>query len=214
MCALASRAAQHGHAAVAIEQLGEAIDIVARRDHERAAGQEAFGFRRRRVGGALERHVARYDYDRDAAIADSLPDGDLQGARHLVGRGNELAIMTALFEKSFGMGLLEIPSADLGRWDLRRNRKHRYPRAVAVEQAIDEVQIAGPATASANGELAGQMRLRASREGGDFLVPDMDPFDFTLSSQGVSKAVKAIADNAIDLFDACYGEDLHKLISD
>ena len=112
------------------------------------------------------------------------------------------------------MGLLEISGADLGRRNLGRNRKHRHPRAVAVEQAVDEVQIAGPATASANGELARQMRLGASREGGDLLVPDMDPLDFALSSQGVGKAVEAIADNAIDPFDACYGEGLHKLISD
>ena len=37
MCALASRAAQHGHAAVAIEQLGEAIDIVGNLSPEEAA---------------------------------------------------------------------------------------------------------------------------------------------------------------------------------
>src|ERR1700751_98429 len=108
---LTTQTAEHGHTAVAIEQRGEEIDIVARRRHDRTAGKKALCFRQRRVGGGLERHVARYDYARDAAIADSLPDGDLQGARHLVGRGNELAIMTALFEKSFRMGLLEIPSA-------------------------------------------------------------------------------------------------------
>jgi hypothetical protein len=85
---------------------------------------------------------------------------------------------------------------------------------VAVEQAVDEMQVARPATASANGEVTRKMRLGAGRESGDLLVPDMDPLDFTLPSQGVSKAVKAIADNAIDPFDACYGEGLHKLISD
>ena len=55
------------------------------------------------------------------------------------------------------MGLLEISGADLGRWDLRRNRKHGQARAVAVEQAVDEVQIAGAATARANGEFARQV---------------------------------------------------------
>ena len=112
------------------------------------------------------------------------------------------------------MGLLEISGADLSRRNLGRNREHWHPRSVAVEQAVDEVQVAPPATASANGEVTRKMRLGAGREGGDLLVPDVEPVDFTLSSQGVSKAVKAIADNAIVPFDACYSEGLHKLISD
>jgi len=189
MCALASRTAQHGHAAVAIEERGEAINVGALRHHDRAAGQQAFCFRRRRIGGGLKRHVAGYDYDRDTAIADCLPDGDLQGAGHLVGPGNQLAIMTAFLEQGFRMGLLEISGADLGRRDLSRNRQHWHARAVAVEQAVDEVQIAGAATASADGEFARQMRLGASRKGSDLLVPDVDPLDLALSSQSVGEGI-------------------------
>jgi hypothetical protein len=51
MCALTSRTAQHSHAALAIEQRGEEIDIVARRGHDRTARNKALSFRRRRVGG-------------------------------------------------------------------------------------------------------------------------------------------------------------------
>jgi hypothetical protein len=214
MCALTSRTTQHGHAAVAIEQGGEEIDIVARRGHDRTAGKKALWFRRSRVGGGLKRHVPRYDYDRDPTIADSLPDGDLQGAGHLVSTGNQLAIVTALLKQAFRMGLLEISGADLSRRNLGRNREHWHPRSVAVEQAVDEVQVAPPATASANGEVTRKMRLGAGREGGDLLVPDMDPIDLSLSAQGIDEAVEAIADNAIDPFDACYGGGLHKLISD
>jgi hypothetical protein len=112
------------------------------------------------------------------------------------------------------MGLLEISGADLGRRNLGRNRKHWHPRSVAVEQAVDEVQVARAATASANGEFAREMRLGASRKSSDLLMPDMDPLDFALSLQSVGEAIEAIADNAVDPFDACYGEGLHKLISD
>ena len=213
MCVLASRTAQHGHAALAVEERGEAIDVGALRYCDRAAGQQAFCFRRRRVGGRQKRYVARNDDDRDAAIADSLPDGDLQGAGHLVSPGNQLAIVTALLKQAFRMGLLEISGADLGRRNLGRNRKHWHPRSVAVEQAVDEVQVARPATASANGEVTRKMRLGAGREGGNLLVPDMDPIDLSLSAQGIGEAVEAIADNAVDPPHPRRYEDLRELIS-
>ena len=100
------------------------------------------------------------------------------------------------------MRFLEIAAADLGRRDVRGDREHRDARAVAVEQAIDEVQIARPAAARADGELAGQMRLGAGRERRDLLVPDMDPLDLALPAQRVGQAVEAIADDAIDPLDA------------
>ncbi len=99
------------------------------------------------------------------------------------------------------MGFLEISGADFGRGDLRSNRKHGNARALAVEQAIDEVQIAGPAAPSTNGELTCQVRFGAGRESRHLLVPDMDPFDLTLSPQSVGEAVEAIADDAIDSLD-------------
>jgi hypothetical protein len=111
------------------------------------------------------------------------------------------------------MGLLEITGADLGRRYLRGDGEHRHSRAVTVEQAVDQVQIAGPAAAGADGELTGQMRFRASREGRDLLVPNVDPVDLALSPERVGEAVEAIADNAIDPLDASRSQGLHELIS-
>ena len=90
----------------------------------------------------------------------------------------------------------------------------RDPRAVAVEQAVDEVQIAGAAAPGADGDLARQMRFCARREGCDFFVPDMNPFDFALAAKRVSQAVQAIADNAINSLDARYGKNLRELVRD
>jgi hypothetical protein len=42
---------------------------------------------------------------------------------------------------------------------------------VAIEQAVDEMQVAGSAAAGTDRELAGQMRFGAGREGGYLLVP-------------------------------------------
>ena len=155
------------------------------RHRDGLAGQQARSFRRRRVRGGLKRDVARDHHDRDAAIAHRLPDRDLQNAGHLVGPGDQLAIVAALLEQVFRMRLLEISGADFGRRDLRRNGKHRHARAVAIEQAVDEVQVAGPAAAGADRELARQMRFGTGRESGDLLVPDMDPFDLALPADRI-----------------------------
>jgi hypothetical protein len=85
MRALTSGAAQHGHTAIAVEKLRKPLDIGACRCRNDSAGQQARGLRRRCVRGRLKRDVARNDHDRNAAIADCLPDRDLEDAGHLVG---------------------------------------------------------------------------------------------------------------------------------
>ena len=110
------------------------------------------------------------------------------------------------------MRLLEIAAADLGRGNLRGDAEHGHARAVTVEQTVDEVQVARPAAAGADRELAGQMRLGAGRERRDLLVPDMDPLDLALPADGVGQAVQAVADNAVDPLDARRGEGLGELV--
>ena len=75
------------------------------------------------------------------------------------------------------MGLLEVAAADLRAGDLGGDRQHRNPVAVAVVQAVDQVQVAGPAAAGADGELAGDLRLGAGGERGRLLVAHMHPAD-------------------------------------
>jgi len=110
------------------------------------------------------------------------------------------------------MGFLKIAGADFGRGDMGRNGNHRHAGAVAVEQPVDEVQIAGPATAGANGEFAGEMRLGASGKCRHLLVTNMQPFDCFGAPQGVGEPIKAVADQAIDTFDPGRRERRHHLI--
>ena len=69
------------------------------------------------------------------------------------------------------MRRLEIVDADLAAGDMGRDRQHRHAAALAIEQAVDEMQVAGAAAAGADRQLAGQMGLGARREGAAFLVP-------------------------------------------
>src|SRR5262249_21106619 len=148
-----------------------------------------------------------------AALADRLMDGDVEDARHLIGARDELAIMTAFLEQCFRVRLLEIAAADFGGGDLRGDREHGDPRAVTIEQSVDEVQVAGPAAPRADRELARQMRLGAGRERGDLLVPDVDPLDLSLAPQGVGQPIEAVAHDPVDAFHAGGGERFDELVS-
>ena len=145
--------------------------------HDRPVREEARYVRRRCVRHGLQRHIAGHDHNRHAAVGHSLSDCYRQRAGHLVGTGDQLAIVTALPEQRLRVGFLEIACADLGRRDLRSDGEHGHPRAVAIEQAVDEMEVAGTAAAGADGELTRQMRLGTRRESRDLLVPDMDPLD-------------------------------------
>ena len=85
---------------------------------------------------------------------------------------------------------------------------------MAIEQAIDEMQIAWAATARANRKIARQVRFRAGGEGSNFLVPDMDPLNPCLAANGIGEAVQAITDDAINAFDTGRGKGLGELICD
>ena len=91
------------------------------------------------------------------------------------GSGDEFAIMATLFEQCFGMRLLKITRADLCRRDMRCNSKDGHPRSVAVEGAVDEMQVARTTTARAQGKFACQLCLGTCSEGGDLLEPDILP---------------------------------------
>src|SRR5258706_1475493 len=214
MGALASRAAQYGHAAIAVEQCREPIDVGACWHHDGLAGKQAGYFRRRRVYGGLKGDVARNHNDRDAAIAYRLPDRDFEDAGHLVGPRDQLTIVTALLEQTLRMGFLKIPRAEFGRRNLRRDGKHWHARPLTVEQAVDEVQIAGSAASGADRKLASQMCLGTGRESRDLLVPHMHPFDLALATDRIGQPVQAVADDAIDPFHAGCGESLRKLVCD
>src|SRR5260221_10913980 len=93
MRALAPRAAQHGHATVAVEERREPIDVCARRHRDSLAGQQAGYFRRRRVRSGLKGDIAWNYHDRDTTIAYRLPSRASRDAGHLLGPRAQLTIV-------------------------------------------------------------------------------------------------------------------------
>jgi hypothetical protein len=57
------------------------------------------------------------------------------------------------------------------------------------------------------------MCLRAGRERGDLLVPDMDPLDLAVTADSIGQTVEAVADDAVDAFHARGDECFDELVS-
>jgi hypothetical protein len=112
------------------------------------------------------------------------------------------------------MRLLEEVRADLGGGDLRRDRHHRHAGALAVEETVDEVQIAWTAAAGADGEPTRDMSVGAGGEGRDLLVAHVQPFDAPASANGVGETVQTVADDAVDTLHSGGGENLDHLVGD
>ena len=151
------------------------------------------------------RDVARQHDHGDAPLAHGMLHGRLQHARHLAWVGDEFAIVAALAEQLVGVRLLEVARADLGAGNVGGDRQHRGHAAVGVEQAVDQVQVAGAAAARADRQLAGELGLRPGREGRGLFVAHVHPVDLVAAADGVGHRVEAVADDAIDLLDAGLG---------
>ena len=120
--------------------------------------------------------------------------------------------MAALAKQLLWVGFLKVSAADFGGRDLRSNGEHRRARAVTVEQPVDQVQVARPATTGADRQLARQVRFRTRGESGNLLMPNMNPLDLALATQLVGQTVKTVANDAVYPLDTRCSENFHELI--
>src|SRR5262249_33644722 len=97
---------------------------------------------------------------------------------------------------------LKVVGADFRGRNVSGDRQDRHTRTVAVEQAVDQVQVTRSATAGADREVSGQVRLGAGSERGHLLVPDVDPLDRPLPPNGSVETIQAVADDAINALHA------------
>src|ERR1700744_2153512 len=115
----------------------------------------------------MEGDVTGDNDDGDTGEINGSTHRDLEDAGHLFGDPDHLAVVAALFEEILRVGFLEVVGADLGAGDVSCDGENGHAAAMAIEEAVDEVQIAGAAACSADGEGAGEMRVGSGGECGD-----------------------------------------------
>lgn len=76
---------------------------------------------------------------------------------------------------------------------MRGDGKHRLPAAVAIEQPIDQMQIARPTTTGAHRQLAGHRGFGPGGECRHLFVAHMHPFDALHLAQRIGQPVETIA---------------------
>jgi len=104
------------------------------------------------------------------------------------------------------MRLLEIIGADLAAWDMCRDCENRHSAAMAIEEPVDKMKVAGTATPGTDGKLAADVRVGACCKGRYFLMADVNPLNGFLSPHSVGYPVERIADYSVDSLNARRGE--------
>lgn len=198
----ASPSAEQGDPRRAVEHGRQGLQLLGRGNDLCGRYRQAARGRRRTLRRLAQRNVARNDNDRNPAQADGRANGILQHIGQLARVGHELAIVAAFLKEILRVRLLKIAAADLDRGNLGGDRQHRNPASVSVEQPVDQMQIARPAGAGADGELAGDLRLAGRGECSHLLMSHVDPFDLASAAERLIEAIEAVADDPEDAFDA------------
>jgi hypothetical protein len=112
----APESAEEGDAPGPVQDVGEAREVLLTRTHRGPGGEDGPG---NVVGGHVQAgHVAGQHDHADAVFPDRALHREVEDARHLLGIGDELAVVAALLEQDLGMSLLEEPRADLAGRDV------------------------------------------------------------------------------------------------
>src|ERR1700676_2360606 len=97
---------------------------------------------------------------------------------------------------------------------MRRDGQHRDAVAVAVVEAVDQVQVARATGTRTDSERAGEVGLGPGCEGRRLLVTNMHPLDLALAAKCIGQPVQAITDDAVNPLDAGGFKGFGELICD
>ncbi len=180
------------------QQLRQLLQLLLGGNHHRLRGAipvAAGAFRCR-----LQGNIAGQHHDGDATVEDRFTHGNRQHLRDLFRVGDQLAVVAAFTEKLLWMRLLKIAAADFARRNMRGDGKHRHAVALAVKQAVDQVQVARPAGACAHRKFARYLRFGACGKSGHLFMAGGHPVDGAHAVQAVAQPVEGVAGDAPNPF--------------
>src|SRR5216684_2618838 len=159
-----------------------------------------------------EPDVTGQGYDGNAAPRDRGLCGNLKHARHLLGLRNKFAVVAALREKMFWVGLLKISAPDFIAWNLRRNGENRNTAAMAVIEPINQMQVTGTAAAGADRQTPCEMRFRSSSKRRRLFMPYVNPLHSFACANRIRDPVERVAGNAVNSLNSCFRQYIHQQV--
>ncbi|RML84546.1 hypothetical protein ALQ89_06473 [Pseudomonas amygdali pv. tabaci] len=203
--------AQQGHGFRVVEHVGHRLQVVVCRDDSWRRGLNPF---RSYIRGFAERYIAGQDDNGNTFLADRRAHGTFQHTGELLGVADQFDEVAALLEQLLRVGFLKVIQADFRGRNVRSNRQHRHAVAMAVVQAIDQVQVARSAAACTDRQLAAGCRLGTGGEGCDFFMTGVHPANRIGAFQAVGQAVEAVTGHPPDVGNTCRCEGLRKMVGD
>src|SRR5258707_4217257 len=209
MRACAPGAAEQGYPGCLIEKGCQMPDIGLAWPQDGRSGRYPF---RNIVIDLHQRDVAGQHNNCNTSLGDRDPDCAFQYLRKLLGIGDQLDIMAAIPEQIFRMCRLEIIDSDFATGDVGGDCQNRYAIALAVEQAVDQMKVAGTAAAGAHRKAAGKMSFSSRCKCSGLFMTHVDPFDRLSSPQRVGKAIERVANHSVDTLHARFFESFDQIL--
>ena len=182
---------------MAVDQLGNRIQVAIRRDGYRRPEGEAVR-RKRRQASVLLGDVARELNDGDALAGNGMLERHLEDPGRLCVRGAARVVDAAPVKHAMRVGLLKVGTTELDARCDRRQREHRCARPVRVIEPIEKVYVPGPRGSGAHRYPAGELRLRPGRERTNLLVANVNPTQLAVAPDRIADRIEAIPDHAVD----------------
>src|ERR1700751_2214886 len=157
----------------------------------------------------LGRDIAGKGNDSNATLGDGGLHRDLQYSRHLLRLRHQFAVMAALREEMFGIGLLKISAANFLARNLCGDGEDWNAAALTVIEAVNQMHVAGATTSGTYRQLASEMSFSPGGERRCLLVSYTNPANVLSSANRICNSVERVARDSIDPFHASINENVY-----
>src|SRR4029077_15168240 len=160
--------------------------------------------------GMLKRDIAGNGNDSNTAFGNGSLHGNLENARHLLRLRYQFAVMAALREEMFGIGLLKISAANFPAGNLGGNGEDGNAVALTVVEAINQMHIPRATASGTYCQLASEMGLGAGGESRCLLVSYPHPANVLSNANRICNSVERVAWDSIDPLDTGFSQNVNQ----
>ena len=170
---------------------------------------------RRRLDGVELLHVVGHDDAGHRALVDGDAHGAVHHVAHLRRHGDRLHVFGGdVLEQALQVDLLLVVAAERRARLLADDGDHRLVVRLRVVEPVEQVDRAGAGGRHAHADLAGELRVAAGHERGQFLVARLDELHLVAGAvERAHQPVDAVARIAEDTTHAPLAQPLEEVVA-